>query len=235
MPCRPVQVEKLRYQTAWPTTSPSSSATWQNTFGSGPKSSGPEVGLRRLHGVGLALVLGQLVHHGEDGREVAGRGGADHRASLAASSLATMTPVEALERVMHCWTAPTTRATAPGRSRGRCRWSATPTRPSSRSGPPAGTLTDLDGIGDASAADHHRGARRRDARRTSPSSSPRPGPAHAGGSRVPGPAEGRLPQPLHLERRRGVDRGHGPHGQGARARVPRASPTTRPASPSPTV
>ncbi len=54
------------------------------------------------------------------------------------------------------------------------------------------------------------------------------------GRALPGGPPGRLPQPLHLERRRRPDRGHGPDGRWPWATSTWWSPTTRPASPSPT-
>src|ERR1700677_641984 len=43
MPCRRVQVEKLRNQMAMPTIRPSSSATWANTVGESPKSTSSDL------------------------------------------------------------------------------------------------------------------------------------------------------------------------------------------------
>ena len=92
-------VESSGDQTAWPATI----AVLRGRRGRTPSGRRcdercPEVEpAGRLNGVGLALVLGQLVHHGEDGREVAGRGGADRRAEcVAALAWRTMTPEEAL-------------------------------------------------------------------------------------------------------------------------------------------
>ncbi len=146
-----------------------------------------------------------------------------------------MTPVEALERIVHCLdrahdTSHRSRAFVRALQVVR---ETDPAELAERAH--EGTLTELDGIGDSTAkviTEALAGevpivpgqARARDL-----------GAAHARTARsYRGAAPGRLPQPLDVERRRCVDRGDGPHRAGPRPRVPVPHRPLARGSPSPT-